>query len=140
MRTKIPPRRLELLRRVPLFRGLSDAEITRIDQLVDEIDRAPGAVLTRQGQVGAEAFVIVSGTAAVTIDGSEVAMLGPGDMVGEMALVDPAPRNATVTVRTPMVALVVDRRGFGAVLREAGVRQHLLEMVVRRLRAVEASS
>jgi CRP-like cAMP-binding protein len=138
MRTKLPPSRLQLLRQVSLFRGLSEAELARIDRLVDDVELEAGHVLTREGRSGSEAFVIVSGTAAVTIGGAEMAMLGPGEVVGEMSLIDNAPRTATVTARTPMVVLVLDPRGFSGLLGEEGANRQVLRSVVRRLRALEA--
>ena len=138
MRTRIPRARLELLRRVALFKGMSDAELTRVDQLMDDITFEPGRVLAEEGRPGSEAFVVVDGEAEVTIVGRTVAVVGPGEVVGEMALVDAAPRNATVTARTPVHALVINPAGFAALLEEAGVSRRVLATVVRRLRTVEA--
>ncbi|MDT4918813.1 MAG: family transcriptional regulator, cyclic receptor protein, partial [Pseudonocardiales bacterium] len=99
---RVAPRsRLETLRRLSLFADLSDAELRLADSLMCEIDVAPGTAFIKQRQVGREAFVITSGTAEVTIDGVPVARLGPGDLVGETALLTDASRSATVTALTP---------------------------------------
>ena len=140
MRTKIPAGRLELLRRVTLFRGMSDAELIRVDKLMDDITFEAGQVLAREGRPGHEAFIIVRGEATVTIGDREVAVVGPGEVIGEMSLVDQAPRNATLTARTRIEALVIDPAGFGTLLEEAGVRRRVLTTVVKRLRAVEAAA
>ena len=137
MRTRIPAGRLELLRRVSLFRGMSDAELARVDSLMDDITFEPGQVMAREGRPGHEAFVIVSGEAEVTIGDRRVALVGPGEVIGEMSLIDNAPRNATLTSTTCLQALVIDPAGFGALLEEAGVSRRVLTTVVKRLRAVE---
>jgi CRP/FNR family cyclic AMP-dependent transcriptional regulator len=138
MRTRVPASRLQFLRRVSLFRGLSDAELARVDRLMDDVTIEPGHELVREGGVGHEAFVIVAGEADVTIGGQKVAVVGPGDVVGEMALVDQSRRNATVRARSPMQVLAIDPAGFGALLDEAGVSRQVLKTVVRRLRAAES--
>ena len=70
-------------------------------ELADDVDAEPGAVLVDQGRVGQECYVILEGEASVYVSGEHVATSGPGSMVGEMALVEHKPRNATVVADTP---------------------------------------
>jgi CRP-like cAMP-binding protein len=137
MRTRVPASRLQFLRRVPLFRGMSDSELARVDRLMDDVNLETGHELVREGSFGHEAFVIVAGEADVSIGGHKVAVVGPGEVVGEMALVDHSPRNATVRARSPMQVLAVDPANFAALLDEGGVSRQVLKTVVRRLRAAE---
>jgi cAMP-dependent protein kinase regulator len=135
MNNRVPQEQIEWLRRIPLFAGWSDRELALIDRLVDEIDVPAGDVLTRQGRAGArESFVIVSGRAEVQINGSRVATLGPGDIVGEMAMLDNRPRTATVTAATRMELLVIGPSAFGSFLDRPGIATRLLETVNGRLR------
>ena len=67
--------------------------------------------------------------------GRKVATLGPGDAFGELALLDKAPRNATVTAQTPMEVVVLGQREFGGLIDEVpGFARKLLAGMARRLR------
>ena len=90
-----------------------------------------------EGAAGAEFFVILEGTAKVTRHGQEVATLGPGDFFGDLALLDRAPRNATITAETPMELVVLGQREFAGLIDEVpGFAHKLLAGLARRLRAV----
>src|SRR5688572_19421878 len=105
--------KLSLLRRVPALRGCTGGQLSKIESLVDEIALPAGHELTNQGTTAHEAFVIAEGWAAVMIGGEPVAALGPGEFVGEMAMLDNGRRTATVVAKTPMVVLVVSQKVFG---------------------------
>ncbi len=77
---------------VPLFSRCSTAELKEIGKVADEVTVPAGTVLARQGAVAFELFVIIAGTATVTRDGREVATVGPGGFVGEMAVIARTPR------------------------------------------------
>lgn len=112
------PKYLEHLAAIRLFSSCSDKDLQKIAKASDEIQVESGRQLTVQGQFGHEAFVVVEGTADVIIDGEVVNTLGPGDEFGELALLDGAPRAATVTATSPMTVLVIDQRAFLALLDE----------------------
>ena len=98
--------KVERLRHIPLFAACTDAELALVARNVDEQHAGAGQVLTRQGEVGREFFVIVEGTAEVRIDDAPVARLGPGAFAGELALLDRRCRTATVVAETPLVTMV----------------------------------
>jgi len=104
--------KLELLRGIPLFEHCTKKDLQHIAGLADEIDLRAGKVLIQEGERGREFFVIVGGEVEVRRNGRRVATLGPGDFVGEMALLSKAPRNATVTALTALDALVITDRAF----------------------------
>jgi CRP/FNR family transcriptional regulator, cyclic AMP receptor protein len=134
-------RRGDHLRSVPLFAACTDRELARIDQSVDELDVVAGTVLTNQGDIGREAFIVVSGTASVVRDGVEVATVGPGAQIGELALLDGGPRSATVTATTDMSLLILSKGAFNGVLDEIPILAHRIAVeLARRLRAVEDST
>ena len=85
----------------------STAELKEIGKVADEVTAPAGTVLARQGAVAFELFVIIAGTATVTRDGREVATVGPGGFVGEMAVIARTPRNATVTTDTDVDLLIL---------------------------------
>src|SRR4051794_21137210 len=94
--------RLERLAAVPLFRSSSKRELEKIDRAADEVVVEAGRVLVTQDQTGRDCYVIMSGTASVSRDGREIATLGPGQSVGELAVLDGGPRTATVTAVTDL--------------------------------------
>ena len=63
---------------------------------------AAGTALTTEGESGDEFMIIMDGTATVRRNGRRVSQLGPGDFFGEMSLLDPGPRTATIVADTPI--------------------------------------
>ena len=95
-----------------MFEHCSKTDLQHIAGIADELDLRAGKVLIREGERGREFFVIVTGEAEVQRKGRKIATVGPGDFVGEMALLSKAPRNATVTTLTPVDVLVITDRAF----------------------------
>jgi CRP-like cAMP-binding protein len=127
--------KLELLKHVPLFKRLGKKELQRLGQLADEVDVPAGKVLMRQGESAAEMAVISTGRVRVERDGHEVAQLGPGSWIGEMALVSEAPRNATVTAIDPSRLFIVGHREFHSLMNSMpSVRDGILECLAERAR------
>jgi CRP-like cAMP-binding protein len=137
MRSRAKIERYEWLRVLTPFGELTPAQLRRVDQLVTPMEVPAGTQLVAEGAAARQVFVIVSGRAEVTIAGRHVATLGPGDVIGEMALLDRQPRSATVTASEPMQVLVADPRGFAALLAEPQVTRALLDVEVRRLRGAD---
>jgi len=89
---------LDTLRAVPLFSLLSERQLRAVLRSARAVGFSPGTRLMSAGEPGRALFVISEGTASVTLDdGTEVASLGPGSYVGEMAVIDGKPRTATIT-------------------------------------------
>ena len=107
---------LDHLRNVPLFNSCSTKELQTIAKATDELTIPAGHVLTDQGQMGREAFIIVEGSATVKRNGKKVTTLGPGNVVGELSLLDHGPRTATVTTDSDSTVLVIEQRHFLGVL------------------------
>jgi CRP-like cAMP-binding protein len=110
--------KIELLKRVPLFERCSQRELAQIAVLADELDLPDSRNLTSEGSKGFEFIVLVEGAADVLRQGQVVNELGPGDFVGEIALVTGQPRTATVKTRGPSRILVVTASGFKSLMRE----------------------
>jgi CRP-like cAMP-binding protein len=102
------------LKDVPFFANLAKKDLEIVSRQAEELDVPEGKVLVRQGELGHEFFVVQSGTAAITIDGTHVRDVGPGDFFGEMALLDEERRTATVTATSPMTLIVMSRASFRA--------------------------
>ncbi|MBV8950124.1 MAG: cyclic nucleotide-binding domain-containing protein [Actinobacteria bacterium] len=132
---------LDQLRNVPLFSALSRKELGLVARRSEDVTVAPGKVLVSEGAPGSEFFVIVDGTAKVTRQGRKVATLGPGAAFGELALLDRAPRNASVVAETPMELVVLGQREFAGILDEVpGFARKLLAGLAHRLREADAKS
>jgi len=130
--------KLELLRAVPLFSACGKGSLARIARLVDEVDLPAGHVLTQQGRVGDEFFIIVAGTVRVDRDGRRIDTLGPGDFLGEISLIDHRPRTATATCETPCRVLVLAHREFHTLLADSpGIASAVLTSLAERLRGLE---
>lgn len=108
--------KIDLLKSVPLFSGCTKTELRELAVTADEIDLREGFALTREGRPGHEFIVLVDGTARVTRDGDTLADIGPGDWIGEIALLTKSNRTATVTTTSPVRALVITDRGFRRVV------------------------
>ncbi len=129
----------QLLAKVPLFSACSSHELAAISRLVTPVSIGAGKVVTRQDENKLEFIVIVEGTATVSIDGQVVATLGPGDFVGEIALLDGGPRTATVTADTDLVAEAMSAREFWSALEQSPqLTRSILKGVAARLRATDA--
>jgi CRP-like cAMP-binding protein len=105
-----------MLSKVPLFAGLAARDLEEIGRLADEVSVKPGKVLTKEGAVGHEFFVIMDGTIDISKAGKTVNTMGPGDFFGELALLGKVPRAATATAATPATLLVVGHREFTSLL------------------------
>ena len=126
--------KVELIRKAPLFAGLSRAELASVAAVADELDFPAGKELTREGGRGREFFVLLEGTADVKRKGRRVNRLGAGDFFGEIALVSRSPRTATVVTTSPVRALVVTDRAFRMLLeRSPQIQMKVLEALAERL-------
>ena len=138
MKTRTHPV-IPLIRSVPGFEGLSERQLNELVPLVDEITLGPGQVLTREGAAGREAFIVIEGQGDVFVDGEPIANVGPGEFVGEMAMLDHEPRCATVRAETPMRVLVISSRVFSTFLTHGGVARSMATQLSRRLRSAEVA-
>jgi CRP/FNR family cyclic AMP-dependent transcriptional regulator len=128
--------KIEALKTVPLFSRCSKKELGDIARITDEIDLPEGKVLTKEGASGREFFVLMEGNADVRRKRRKVGTLGPGDFLGEIALVTKTPRTATVKTTSPVRALVVSEQNFRRLLeRSPQVQIKVLEALAERVAA-----
>jgi len=123
---------VERLRRLPLFGELDHHDLSLIAHHVGEITTSEGEVLFEQGSIPYEMFVIEEGTAEVTRDGETVATIGPGDVVGEIALLRLQRRMATVRVTSPLRAVTVSADDLQVIEEE-------MPEIARQLRSITAA-
>jgi CRP/FNR family cyclic AMP-dependent transcriptional regulator len=126
--------KVDLIKRVPLFGGLSKRELGEVAGIADELTMAEGKKLTREGAAGYEFLVLVEGAADVHRKGRKVNTLGSGDFLGEIALVTGRPRTATVTTTAASRLLVMTARDFKALLRRTpSIQLKILEAIASRV-------
>lgn len=135
--------RILFFKRVPLFAGLSPADLKQVAAVADEEVFADGEVIAEQGEQGDVMFVIVSGEVRVCIetDGreTEVARRKPGDFVGELAVVNREPRNATLIASGDVRALCIDNKSFEGLVRERPeVSLVIIQVLSKRLKELMA--
>ena len=126
------------LSQIWLFAPLSNRDLRKVRQSLDEVTAEPGEVLTQEGATGHEFFIIVRGSAAVRRKGRKVATLGPGQYFGELALLDRGPRSATIVAESEMELLVLEQRHFLGLLDEMpSLSRKLLGAMAARLREAD---
>ena len=126
------------LSKIWLFSTSSAKDLRTIRKALEEITVPPGRLLTDQGSIGLEFFLIVDGQASVRRNNRKVATLGPGQYFGELALLDRRPRSASVTSDTDMTLLVLGQRQFNGVLDAVpALSRKLLSAMATRLREAD---
>jgi CRP-like cAMP-binding protein len=127
------------LAQVPMFGACSEDERRQVSRFASPRSADRGDALVREGEAGDEFFVIMMGQATVTRRDQELATLDPGDYFGELALFDPAPRNATVTAAVPVTVAVLARDAFQRALDAVPtMRDALLRGMARRIHDLDA--
>lgn len=130
--------RIEHLRRVSLFSDCTDLELRGIADISRVAESPTGTVLTEVGTPGDSFFFIIDGRVSVETQIGVGDPLYPGDFFGEMSLLDGEPRSATVTARTDVRLLVVDRFYFWRLLNETpDLVRRILMVLSRRVRRLE---
>jgi CRP-like cAMP-binding protein len=103
----VPPL-IDDLARVTLFSGLNKRQLRQLAKHVKEREFRPGVTVVKEGTMsGVGFFVVADGEAIVSVEGAEVARVGPGDYFGELALITEDVRTATVTASTRLHCHVI---------------------------------
>lgn len=132
-----------VLSTVPLFAGFSEAQLATLTQVVTRRSVPRGAMLMAEGDPTDSLYMIISGRLKVMMgdaEGKEVilALLGPGEIVGEMGLIDDSPRSATVIAIEPSELLSISKREFHKCLAENfDMAMGVMRGLVRRLREAD---
>jgi CRP/FNR family transcriptional regulator, cyclic AMP receptor protein len=133
--------KLGLIASVPLFKDLSKREIEFLGKLMDEVDIPDGKVLTREGARGGEFFLVLDGSIRIERGGSEINRLGPGDFLGEIALIDQGPRTATAIADGPARVMVLTSSAFASMLAQnPGVESKILRVLASRVRDLQPTA
>jgi len=135
----------DFLKTVDLFAELPEADLRRLCEVIEEVKLAAGQELFAEGSVGDRAYIIQEGDLEIikSSDGREVQLEvhqnKPGQVIGEMALVEEAPRMATVRASIDSILLAIQKEQFDHILNTSpAAAQSMLRMVLRRWRSNEA--
>jgi CRP/FNR family transcriptional regulator, cyclic AMP receptor protein len=131
----------DILGEIPLFAGLSKRHLNKIAGLAKTRRYARFTNIVREGERGDSFYVILDGTVLVKPSGKRSVRLKAGDWFGEMALLDGAPRTATVEAQDEVLVMVLGRAAFQkAVTADPKMAMVLLRTLAERLRASERSA
>lgn len=109
--------KLERLRQLPVFARCSDEALRDVGAIADELRLESGHEIVRQHEPLRHAYFLLTGAADVVIDGEHVGTVDAGEVVGEVAMFDPAPAAATVTTTEPTDVVVLEHRRFERLVR-----------------------
>ena len=119
------------LKKIPVFADLDDEQLGHIAALAAEVSVPAGKELVREGDYSYDILAIEEGTARVDRHGEHLADLGPGDVVGEMGVLERAQRNASVTATSPMLLVTLTGWDVRKLRKQAPAAVEALENVVR---------
>ena len=130
---------LDHLKHITLFAACSRKDLQKVARRSVNMRVPAGKTIVTEGDDANAFFVILDGTARVSRRGRKIATLGPGSGFGELALLQNAPRNATVVADTDMELVVVGQREFSGLLDEVpGFARKMLAGAAHRLREADA--
>jgi CRP/FNR family transcriptional regulator, cyclic AMP receptor protein len=128
-----------ILAKLELFAGVTSDLLDDLAESARRLSLAPGQTLIREGDAGDDVILVLEGEAAVSVGGMLLGTIGRGDCVGEMSVLDSAPRSATVRSVSALRALVIPAERFRAVLEaEPTVGQRLTTTLAARLRSAQS--
>jgi CRP-like cAMP-binding protein len=127
------------LKSAPLFKDLPADYLSEQTEMAQWLDLERGQALFEQGDRGDALYVVAEGEMVVLVDGIEVNRLGPGECIGEMALLDDSPRSAAVTAGTDARLLLVTAVGFQQLLEtEPAVARAIMRTLDQRIRKTQS--
>ena len=135
----VPKSRIEVLRKVPMFEGLPQKVLARIDSHCGEINAHPGRTLIHEGDASQEAFIVADGNAEIRIGDEVVRQTDVGEMIGDIGVLEKRPRTATVTAVTDMRLLVLNGRDLDWLFQDKRLAARVQENLERHLAGPQPS-
>lgn len=130
--------KLELIRTLPPFEGATEKEIRALGASADVVTADAGRVICRADRRALEAYVIVDGMVDVVLDGTVLATLRRGQIVGELGVLDGQPRSADVIAATDVTALAIPAQEMRALFETShAMRTAVLRQLADRVRTAD---
>ena len=129
-----------IISRIPLFEGLNPEEQEELRAMMTQTTLRRGETLFNEGDAGDRLYILLSGKVKLghaSADGREnlLAVLGPGEIVGELTLFDPGPRSTTATAVAPTEMLTLDHNQLMAYVEShPQLAKDMLRALAQRLR------
>jgi CRP/FNR family transcriptional regulator, cyclic AMP receptor protein len=124
-----------ILKSVGVFSDISERGLVDAATVLEELRAEPGQVIFEKGDTGNSLYIIVEGTVRVHDGEKTIATLGPGEVFGELAALDPEPRMASVTVTEPALLLRMGHAELDELMAEhPEVAIGIIRVLCRRLR------
>lgn len=131
--------RIDRLKAVPLFTGLSDRDLRHVLDVAKEVHHRDGHVVVEEDKTAVGFHLILDGGAEVTIGGMFVATASSGDYFGEMSIIDGKPRSATVTARGDLTTLAIPAWDFERLMQtHPSIMRGLLVALSGRIRKIDS--
>jgi CRP-like cAMP-binding protein len=130
--------KVERLRQIPLFKSCNPHALADIARLADEVDVADGYTLIREGTFGEQFILIIDGHVRIDRGGRTVRVMGPGEFLGEIALIDKGRTTATATTEGPAKLFIVGHAAFNSLLYESpAILLEIMTALANRIRQLE---
>lgn len=127
------------LKSAPVFEHVSGEDLAALARVADVETFAPAQEIFREGELGDALYVIVRGKVGILSGGQQLASLGPGEAIGEMAVLDEVPRTATAVAQDEVEVLRIGSEEFYEILHEqVEIAEGVIRMLARRLREADA--
>lgn len=122
--------KVSILKGVAIFANIPDHVLAAIAGIVDMVDLTAGETFIEEGTIGNCMYIVIEGTVRVHSQGKTIITLGAGKSVGELAVLDPEPRSASVTAVTDTHLFRIDKPLFDEVMAD---RPEIAQGVIRAL-------
>lgn len=130
-----PIDRVNALKSIPLLAGLPHSDIEQLAKKVSEVRHSQGSEIIKEGTSGSSVFLIIEGLCEVRRNNNRIRELAAGEFFGEISILDPAPRTATVRAVENSVLLVLEGYDFRSALKGSmQMSQRLITVLAERLR------
>jgi CRP-like cAMP-binding protein len=130
-----PIDRVNALKTIPLLAGLPHSDLEQLAKKMLEVRHSQGSEIIKEGTSGSSVFLIISGACEVRRNNNRIRELQAGEFFGEISILDPAPRTATVRAVESSVLLVLEGYDFRTALKSSmQMSQRLISVLAERLR------
>ena len=127
--------RVALLKSIDMFAETPDYVLASVARIVEEVELAPGENLIEEGEPGNCLYIVIQGRVRVYSGDRTIITLGPGQSVGEFAILDPGPRSASVSAMESALLFRIDKAPFDEVMADRPeIAQGIIRALIRRLR------
>jgi AAA family ATP:ADP antiporter len=128
--------RVAILNQVEIFADTPDHILVAVAQILEEVELEPGQTFIEEGLVEDWMYIVVDGKVRVHHNGQTIIILGPGNTVGELAVLDPQPRSASVTTQDKVLLFRLAKEAFDEAMSDRPeIARGVIRALTRRLRA-----